>query len=191
MEAQNRHYSQTQLTSQIYSFYTGKLLLRGGSPFLNKKENNDTNIFVSESSFLNILKGMVQCPEGFYIRVPWREWIFHRMYAFQTNKQTNTMFPWRAQNILQQCDLYGSLTFLTFVSEKLPGYILFFCKMWITYVGKMKNSVIIFCVLLSFGYYLLVSLHLFFTLPQNSSKDQAHVRSFKLEKAELLQRTVC
>lgn len=67
-----------------YTYYTGKLLLRGGSPFLNKKESNDTNIFVSKSSFLNILKGMVQCPEGFCIRVPWREWIFHRIYAFQT-----------------------------------------------------------------------------------------------------------
>lgn len=86
---------------------------------------------------------------------------------FQQNlyiSNNNTMFPWRAQNILQQCDLYASLTFLTFVSEKLPEYILFFCKMWITYVEKVKNSVIIFCVLLSFGYYLLVSLHLFFTV---------------------------
>lgn len=54
-------------------------------------------------------------------------------------QKKNTMFPWRAQNILQQCDLYGSLTFLTLVSEKLPGYILFFCKVWIKYIGKMKN----------------------------------------------------
>lgn len=50
---------------------------------MHKKESNDTNIFVSESSFLNILKGMVQRPEEFCIRVPWKEWIFHRIYAFK------------------------------------------------------------------------------------------------------------
>lgn len=58
------------------------------------------------------------------------------------------MFPRRAQNILQRYDLYGSLTFLTFVSQKSPEYILFFCKMWIiTYVGKVKNSSLIIWIL--------------------------------------------
>lgn len=35
------------------------------------------------------------------------------------------MFPQRAQNILQQWNLYDYLTFLTFVSEKLSEYIFF------------------------------------------------------------------
>lgn len=38
----------------------------------------------------------------------------------------NTIFPQGAQNILQRYDVYGSLTFLTFVSKKLPEYVLFF-----------------------------------------------------------------
>lgn len=81
----------------------------------------------------------------------------------------NTMFPHRAQNILQRYDLYGSPTFLTFVSQKSPEYILFFCKMWIiTYVGKVKNSSLIIWILCSLiTWILFVTLftsHLYFCL---------------------------
>lgn len=138
--------------------------------FLHKRESNDISILVSKSSFLHILKRMVRRLEGFRIRTQERTDFLQNLCI----SNRSTMFPWRAQNILQQCDLYGSLTFLTFVSEQLPEYILlffFFGKMWIiTYVEKVKNSVIISYVHLSFEYYLLLSLHLFFTLLYNSSK---------------------
>lgn len=130
------------------------------SLFLHKKESNDTNMWVSNSSFLNILKRMIQSPEGFYARGPYRELIFLQNLRI-SNK--NTMFSWRVQKSLQQCDLYGSLTFLTFVSENLLEYILFFCKMWIIpYVEKVK-TVWLFSVFSPFGYYFLLSSHLFFT----------------------------
>lgn len=92
---------------------------------MHKKESKDISILVPKSSFLNILKRMIQCLEGFHIGDP-REKDFLQNLCI-SNK--NTMFPQRAQNILQQRDLYGSLTFLTFVSEQLPEYILSFCKL--------------------------------------------------------------
>lgn len=142
-------------------FLNGKVRAGGGHSSCIRRRAV-INIFVSESSFLHILKKLIQCLKGSCIRVMWRKQIFYRICAFQTRIQCFH----GGHRIFCNCDFYGFLTFLTFVLEKLPEYSLFFCKMWIiTYVGKVKNSVIIYCVLLSFRYYLLLSIsHLYSSL---------------------------
>lgn len=98
------------------------------------------------------------------------------------------MFPQRAQNILQQYDLYGSVTFLTFVSKKLPEYILFFCKIWIiTYVGKVK-TVWLFSLFLYHLDIISYSFHIsslfFFRILQKTRLTLGHI----FKKVELLER---
>ena len=100
---------------------------------------------------------------------PRREQIFYRIYAFQTEVPCfQGGYRIFCNNVIYMVLL---LFWHLFQSNCLNTLFFFFGKMWIiTYVEKVKNSVIIFYVHLSFEYYLLLSLHLFFTLLYNSSK---------------------
>lgn len=80
------------VTSELRSCSTEKSLLK--RPLFLHKESDDISIFVSETSFLNILKRMVQRLEGFCVRGPRREQIFYRIYSFQTKIQCFHAWHW-------------------------------------------------------------------------------------------------